>query len=78
MRERQAVYMCTDVLRLLTASDGYVFECAVLSSAITPTQHYYGHAKHLLTFKIMLCFHYEKQNKSHGCKQIILTTTNYC
>lgn len=53
MRERQAVciYICTDVLRSLIASDGHVFECAALSSAITPTRHCFGHAKHLLAFK---------------------------
>lgn len=65
MRETQAVHICTDVLCSLTASDGH--ECAVLSSAITPTQQCYVHAKHLRAFKIMLRFHYEKQNKSHGC-----------
>lgn len=65
MRERHAVYMCTDVLR--SHASMTVLACAVLSSAITPTRHCYGHAKHLLAFKMMLCFHYEKQNKSHGC-----------
>lgn len=55
MCERQAVCICADLLRSLTPSDGHMFECDVLSSAITLTRHCYGHAKHLPAFKIMQC-----------------------